>query len=108
MICCLGLFAGVYVGSMLGGPWTIIAPMLGFGLGLVGESKLMGNRSCHQGDMEKSTDSRTPEPEDCEDQDMVIHPHDPGATDPLGYSASAGDMDYSGGPMLQAGLEGEG
>lgn len=73
MICCLGLFAGVYIGSILGGPWTIIAPILGFGLGLIGDSKLMGNRSCHQGEMEMTTDSRTPELEDSEDQEVVIH-----------------------------------
>jgi hypothetical protein len=74
MICCLGLFAGVYVGSMLGGPWTIIAPILGFGLGLVGDSKLMRGRSCHQGEMEKSTDSRLPEQVEHEDQYVVNHP----------------------------------
>ncbi len=105
MICCLGLFAGVYVGSMLGGPWTIIAPMLGFGLGLVGDSKLMGNRSCHQGDMEQSTYPRTPESEDREAQDVVSQPHDPEASGPLGHSASAGDVAYSGGQILQAGPE---
>lgn len=96
MICCLGLFAGVYVGSMLGGPWTIIAPIVGFGLGLVGDSKLMGNRSCHQGDMEKSTDSRTPTLEDHEDQEVVIHP------------PPADIVVYTSGPVLQAGPEGEG
>ena len=41
MLCCLGLFAGFYVGSMLGGPWTVIAPVLGFGLGLFGDRRLM-------------------------------------------------------------------
>jgi hypothetical protein len=70
VICCLGLFAGVYLGSMLGGPWTILAPILGFGLGLVGDSKLMVTRSCHQGDMEKLTDSRTPELVEREDQNV--------------------------------------
>ncbi len=74
---------------MLGGPWTIIAPMLGFGLGLVGDSKLMGSRSFHQGDMENSTDSRIPEPEDREEQDVVIRPHDPEAGDPLRNSPPA-------------------
>ena len=74
---------------MLGGPWTIIAPMLGFGLGLVGDSKLMGNRSCHQGDMENSIDSRTQELEAPEEQDVVIRPHDPEAGDPLRHSPPA-------------------
>jgi len=45
MLCCLGLFAGFTLGSMLGGPWTFIAPTIGFGLGLVGDMKLM--RSTH-------------------------------------------------------------
>ena len=70
--------------------------MLGFGLGLVGDSKLMGNRSCHQGDMEKSTDSRTPELEDREDQEVVIHP------------PFADNVAHPSGPVLQAGPEGEG
>jgi hypothetical protein len=108
LICCLGLYAGVYVGSILGGPWTIIAPMLGFGLGLVGDSKLMGNRSCHQGDMEKSTDSITPELEDREDQDVVIHPHDLGAPGSLGYPPPVDNAAHPDGLVLQASLEGEG
>jgi hypothetical protein len=70
--------------------------MLGFGLGLVGDSKLMGNRSCHQGDMEKSTDPRTPELEEREDQDVVSHP------------PSADNVTHPGGPVLLAGPEGEG
>lgn len=43
MICCLGLFAGFAVGSAIGGPWTIIAPATGFGLGLAADMKLMGS-----------------------------------------------------------------
>jgi hypothetical protein len=74
VICCLGLFAGVYVGSILGGPWIIIAPILGFGLGLVGDSKLMGGRSCHQGEKQTSTIMITPELEEREDQDVVSYP----------------------------------
>lgn len=41
MICCLGLFAGIAVGSAIGGPWTFIAPATGFGLGLMADTKLM-------------------------------------------------------------------
>jgi hypothetical protein len=108
VICCLGLFAGVYVGSMLGGPWTFIAPILGFGLGLVGDSKLMGGRSCHQRAMEMPTDSRTHESEDREDQDVVIYPHYPGATGPRGHPLPADHLAYPSGPVLQAGAEGEG
>mgnify|MGYP007042357231 CR=1 FL=1 len=35
MLCCLGIFAGVAAGSLLGGPWTFIAPAFGFGLGII-------------------------------------------------------------------------
>lgn len=41
MLCCAGLFGGLYVGQSLGGHWTITAPAIGFGLGLVGDMKLM-------------------------------------------------------------------
>lgn len=47
MLCCFGLFLGFAVGSMLGGPWTIIGPIAGFGLGLMIDMKLLRNR--HQG-----------------------------------------------------------
>jgi len=47
MLCCLGLFVGFALGSSLGGPWTLIAPAIGFGLGLVGDAKLM--RRSHGG-----------------------------------------------------------
>ena len=67
----------------------------------------MGNRSCHQGDMEKSTDPRTPELQDREDQNMGFHPNIPGAAGPLDYPASTGDMTYSAAPILPAGVEGE-
>lgn len=43
MLCCAGLFVGFAVGSALGGPWTFIAPAAGFGLGLIGDIKLMGS-----------------------------------------------------------------
>jgi len=50
MLCCLGLFAGFALGSMLGGPWTFIAPAIGFGLGLLGDMKLMrGKHGSHGG-----------------------------------------------------------
>jgi hypothetical protein len=41
MLCCVGLFGGLYVGQSLGGHWTITAPAIGFGLGLFGDTKLM-------------------------------------------------------------------
>jgi YHS domain-containing protein len=41
MLCCLGLFVGFALGSVLGGPWAFIAPIMGFGLGFLGDIKLM-------------------------------------------------------------------
>ena len=40
MLCCLGLVAGFAVGAALGGPWTFLAPIAGFGLGLMGDLTL--------------------------------------------------------------------
>jgi len=37
MFCCLGLVAGFAAGSILGGPWALVAPITGFGLGLIGD-----------------------------------------------------------------------
>jgi len=42
MLCCVGLFAVFAIGSRLGGPWAFIAPAIGFGLGFMGDTKLMG------------------------------------------------------------------
>jgi hypothetical protein len=41
MLCCLGLVAGFAVGSALGGPWALIAPIAGLGLGLIGDFALI-------------------------------------------------------------------
>lgn len=49
MLCCLGLFVGAAIGSMLGGPWTYTAPTIGFGLGLIGDMKLMRGRHAGHG-----------------------------------------------------------
>ncbi len=43
MLCCVGLIGGMAVGQSLGGPWTYIAPVAGFGIGLVVDMKLMGH-----------------------------------------------------------------
>jgi hypothetical protein len=47
MLCCAGLFGGIYVGQQLGGPWTVIAPAAGFGLGLLGDMKFMHKMHKH-------------------------------------------------------------
>ena len=47
MLCCLGLFGGLYVGQSLGGHWTFTAPAIGFGLGLYGDTKLMRGMHGH-------------------------------------------------------------
>jgi len=41
MLCCLGLVAGFAVGSALGGPWALIAPVAGLGLSLIGDLALI-------------------------------------------------------------------
>lgn len=50
MLCCLGLVAGLAVGSALGGPWALIAPVTGLGLGLIGDLTLIkhGLHSIHK------------------------------------------------------------
>ena len=41
MLCCVGLIGGFAVGQSLGGPWTVIAPAAGFGIGFLADMKLM-------------------------------------------------------------------
>lgn len=41
MLCCVGLFGGLAVGQYLGGPWTVVAPAAGFGIGFLADMKLM-------------------------------------------------------------------
>jgi hypothetical protein len=41
MFCCVGLVGGFAVGQYLGGPWTVVAPAAGFGVGLLADMKLM-------------------------------------------------------------------
>jgi len=41
MLCCVGLIGGMAVGQSLGGPWTYIAPVAGFGIGLIADMKFM-------------------------------------------------------------------
>jgi hypothetical protein len=47
MLCCVGLFGGFYVGQSLGGHWSFTAPAIGFGVGLVGDMKLMRGMHGH-------------------------------------------------------------
>jgi hypothetical protein len=50
MLCCLGLVAGFAAGAALGGPWAFLAPVAGFGLGLIGDFTLIkhGLHSIHK------------------------------------------------------------
>jgi hypothetical protein len=59
MLCCVGLFGGYYVGQSLGGHWTITAPAIGFGVGLVGDMKLM--RGMHGQNSSNSNQKINPE-----------------------------------------------
>jgi hypothetical protein len=47
MLCCVGLFGGFYVGQSLGGHWTFTAPAIGFGVGFIGDMKLMRGMHGH-------------------------------------------------------------
>ena len=49
MLCCVGLIGGFVVGQSLGGPWTVIAPAAGFGIGLAADLKFMKGHH-HKGD----------------------------------------------------------
>jgi len=48
MLCCVGLFAGAAVGQSLGGPWTVIAPAAGFGIGFLADMKMMKGMHGHK------------------------------------------------------------
>ncbi len=61
MLCCVGLFGGIYVGEQLGGPWTIIAPAAGFGLGLLGDIKFMHKKHDHS--PQKAKEDEIPDPD---------------------------------------------
>ena len=61
MLCCIGLFGGMAVGQRLGGPWTVIAPVVGFGLGLMGDMKFI--RKMHNHSPQKGKENETPDPD---------------------------------------------
>ena len=56
MLCCVGLIGGMAVGQSLGGPWTYIAPVAGFGIGLVADMKFM--KGMHKMGDQRDTGSR--------------------------------------------------
>ena len=62
MLCCVGLIGGMAVGQYLGGPWTVIAPAAGFGIGLIADMKFMkgmhgkGGRQDRPADTPKEAD----------------------------------------------------
>jgi len=57
MLCCVGLVGGMAVGQSLGGPWTFIAPAAGFGIGLIGDMKLM--KGLHRKGVQQDIGART-------------------------------------------------
>ncbi len=59
MLCCVGLFGGLAVGQSLGGPWTVIAPAAGFGIGFLADMKLMKGMHGNHG---KKTQPQQPAP----------------------------------------------
>jgi hypothetical protein len=64
MLCCAGLIGGLYVGQYLGGPWTVIAPAAGFGVGLVGDMKFM--HKMHKPASKETVEDKT-------DDTMILH-----------------------------------
>ncbi len=60
MLCCAGLIGGTYVGQSLGGPWTVIAPAAGFGIGLMADMKYM--HKMHNASRQKAEQSDTQNP----------------------------------------------
>jgi hypothetical protein len=62
MLCCAGLIGGFYVGQSLGGPWTVIAPAAGFGVGLLADMKFMHKMHRHSPEKnEEETKGNPPE-----------------------------------------------
>ena len=62
MLCCAGLIGGMVVGQYLGGPWTVIAPAAGFGIGLAADLKFM--KRCHMSGSSEGTVRRDSEKPD--------------------------------------------
>ena len=60
MLCCAGLIGGLYVGQYLGGPWTVIAPAAGFGVGLLADMKYM--HKTHKDPHQKSEEDKEHNP----------------------------------------------
>lgn len=80
MLCCVGLIGGMAVGQSLGGPWTYIAPVAGFGIGLVADMKFMKgmHKKADQRDTgyraeEITEPARRPEEEESTVQRQVPH-----------------------------------
>ena len=59
MLCCVGLIAGTVVGQSLGGPWTSIAPAVGFGIGFVADMKMMKGHHKKQDQQDVGVPART-------------------------------------------------
>ena len=59
MLCCVGLIGGSVVGQALGGPWIYIGPAAGFGLGLVGDMKMMGGLRKRAGEQQDGAGLQT-------------------------------------------------
>ena len=68
MLCCVGLLGGLSVGQTLGGPWTVVAPAAGFGLGLIGDMKLMRHMHGRPGQQPDGAQKSGPERAAC-----VVH-----------------------------------
>lgn len=43
-MCCAGLLTGLALGQVIGGPWTLLGPGIGFALGLLADTKIMKSK----------------------------------------------------------------
>ena len=43
-MCCAGLLTGLAVGQVIGGPWTLLGPGIGFALGLLADTKIIKSK----------------------------------------------------------------
>ncbi len=75
MLCCAGLYGGLYVGQQLGGPWMYIAPAAGFGLGLMGDMKFM--HKMHKPSAKETDEDKIPDPRSFQKSNNEL-PNSPG------------------------------
>ncbi len=77
MLCCVGLFGGLSVGQALGGSWAVVAPAAGFGLGLIGDMKLMRHMHGRPTQQAEGSPERSAERSACAVHELLRRPRRP-------------------------------